>query len=83
MNKFNNFNSPKNRSLARKLRANGNKVIHFLRFGKDYALQTSEEMKQVADICEPSQSLVMMIPAYNLGRYVSKLISNDYKVIIG
>lgn len=76
-------NNFKNFALVRNLRANGDKVIHFLHFGEDYILQTSAEMRAVAAICEPSQKLVLAIPASKLDYYIHQLINNDFKIVVG
>lgn len=82
---FNNMkaNNPHYKDLARKLRDNGYKVVHFLRFLDGYALQCSHDMRAVAAICEPSASEIWVLEECKLEEYIPKLVRADYRVIIG
>lgn len=76
-------NNPHYKDLARKLRDNSYKVVHFLHFLDGYALQYSNEMRAVASICEPSVSEIWVLEECKLEEYISKLVRADYRVIIG
>lgn len=60
-----NIKKSKNRELAHKLRAIGYKVIHFLRFGDDYVVQTSQEMEIIAKVTNSKHRFVIGIERYS------------------